>query len=605
MFERKLDDIVDALGGLKAPQRQCCVILGAGCSRSAGIPVASEIVRSIRKRYSAAYSRAALKDYPSCMAALDFGVRRDLIGGYIDKAKINWAHIGLAQIIQSGRVDRVLTTNFDPLVARACALVNVFPAIYDFAASHQFKPDQVGKQAIFHLHGQRDGFVILNTATEVKKHKRHLAPIVEDSVRGRVLIVVGYSGDNDPLFDLLTRTKRFDYGLYWVGRGPTPPDHVLERLLTPEKGAYFLGNWDADDFFVALARRLHCFPPSFVRKPFSYLKANLASLSDYKALNEDGRFDITAGIRRRLEALIDEHENSLSAEYHFLADEYEDVAKLFAHKRSSSLKAVDRDLLAWSYLMQGNQLHDKAKEKESEQLYKQAAVKFRLATKVGPELYAAYFNWGNVLFDLSHFYRHGVLEFITAKSERFMKAAVAKYKLALAIYAYDADVHNNYANALTELAQVASAEDEILLLKEALKHYKRAVLNSETPATAYCNWGKALYDLFRKTRSIKTLNSSFEKFRAAASHDPNHYSTFLSWGNALADLARKRKSKAIFTQAFNKYRRAAEISPNDVAANFNWANELTVLAEIVGGTEKKKLLKEAETRRRAGRGTPQ
>ena len=74
--------------------------------------------------------------YPDCMAALERGVRRDLIGAYIDKAKINWAHIALAQLIDGGYVDRVLTTNFDPLISRACALVNSFPAVYDFAASH-------------------------------------------------------------------------------------------------------------------------------------------------------------------------------------------------------------------------------------------------------------------------------------------------------------------------------------------------------------------------------------------------------------------------------------------------------------------------------------
>ena len=85
------------------------------------------------------------------MAALERGVRRDLIGAYIDKAKINWAHIALAQLIDGGYVDRVLTTNFDPLISRACALVNSFPAVYDFAASHIFNPDQVSEKAIFHL----------------------------------------------------------------------------------------------------------------------------------------------------------------------------------------------------------------------------------------------------------------------------------------------------------------------------------------------------------------------------------------------------------------------------------------------------------------------
>src|ERR1039458_7470156 len=65
--------------------------------------------------------------------------------------KINWAHLALAQLIDGGYIDRVLTTNFDPLVSRACALVNSFPAVYDFAASRVFNPDQISEKAIFHL----------------------------------------------------------------------------------------------------------------------------------------------------------------------------------------------------------------------------------------------------------------------------------------------------------------------------------------------------------------------------------------------------------------------------------------------------------------------
>ena len=104
-------------------------------------------------------------------------------------------------MIDGGYVDRVLITNFDPLISRACALVNSFPAVYDFAASHIFNPDQVSEKAIFHLHGQRDGFVLLNTRSEVTKHRNHIKPVFDDAHKGRVWIVVGYSGENDPVFD--------------------------------------------------------------------------------------------------------------------------------------------------------------------------------------------------------------------------------------------------------------------------------------------------------------------------------------------------------------------------------------------------------------------
>ena len=80
------------------------------------------------------------------MSELLLSERRDLIAEYVDKAKINWAHLCIALLVQAGFVDRVLTTNFDLLVVRACALLNEFPAIYDFAASQLFKSPDIPEQ---------------------------------------------------------------------------------------------------------------------------------------------------------------------------------------------------------------------------------------------------------------------------------------------------------------------------------------------------------------------------------------------------------------------------------------------------------------------------
>src|SRR6266540_4371031 len=115
-----------------------------------------------------------------------------------------------------GYIDRVLTTNFDPLVLRACALVGLYPATYDLATSQLFEPDKVPEQAIFHLHGQRTGFILINTEAAFEKHSKLLAPIFEDAGRGRVWLVVGYSGKNDPVFDHLANVDCFDNTLYWI-----------------------------------------------------------------------------------------------------------------------------------------------------------------------------------------------------------------------------------------------------------------------------------------------------------------------------------------------------------------------------------------------------
>src|SRR5262249_48121512 len=147
---RDIEDIVETLKKARDRHKACTLLIGAGCSVKARIPLAPEFVDIIQREYPHKYSRVKEKTYPNCMAELSMGERRDLISKYIDNAKINWAHIGIAQLIRRDFVDRVLTVNFDPLLQRACAMVGVFPAVYDFAASQYFNPSFIADQSIFH-----------------------------------------------------------------------------------------------------------------------------------------------------------------------------------------------------------------------------------------------------------------------------------------------------------------------------------------------------------------------------------------------------------------------------------------------------------------------
>jgi tetratricopeptide (TPR) repeat protein len=603
MSERTIEDVAEALRPHGTVPRRCSVLLGAGCSISAGIPSASEIVRHIKAKFPAAYARAASHDYPDCMAALERGVRRDLVGAYIDKAKINWAHVALAQLINGGYVDRVLTTNFDPLVSRACALVNQFPAVYDFAASRIFNPDQVSERAIFHLHGQRDGFVLLNTRSEVTKHRDHIKPVFDDAHKGRVWIVVGYSGENDPVFDLLAGVRTFEYGLYWIGYDRKPSKHVAEKLLAGERGAHFICDWDADDFFVTLAQKLQCFPPQFVTQPFSHLKSMLSMLTEYKAPRNDGddasrvrqsRFDVASVVRPQLDSLIQGRERSLSAEYHFLAGEYERVVALFERKNIRSLSLEDADTYGWSLLMLGDRLHTLAKADGDRARYRAAIGRFEVAARVSTAAADALYNWGNVLFDLSLAARNGAPEVMTRSAEQLLRRAIAKYRESIAIEPSFSDAHNNIANALTDLARAEYPRKDDGMLREAFDHYEKAIKGTDTPDVVHCNYAKAIHDLARTTGDVGLYRKSSVHFKIAAKLNPNYYSVFLSWGHALSDVARKTGSAKDYTAAFEKYERAAEIDPTDTAAHHSWYYGLLELAKMSKGVKKEAVLAQAK-----------
>lgn len=191
---RPLQFLVDDVRRAMAEGRPCTLLIGAGCSVTAGIPTAQGFVDLIKKDYRHRWELAPTKTYAECMAQLENGDRDRLIQRSIEGAKVNSEHLAMASLVKEGYVDRVLTTNFDPLVVQACALLNQFPAVYDCAASTAIDPRRISGQAVFHLHGQYRGPVLINTQTELRQNRSRVRRVVEDALsRERIIIIVGYS----------------------------------------------------------------------------------------------------------------------------------------------------------------------------------------------------------------------------------------------------------------------------------------------------------------------------------------------------------------------------------------------------------------------------
>lgn len=156
-FERPLSTLVEQLQFARSRGRQGALLVGAGCSTASGF------VQLIRERFPTEYDAASPKTYASCMARLTDAVQQDLIGESVDAAVLNPANIGIGTLIRSGYIDRVLTTNFDDLIMRACVELNVWPSVYDYASSNIFIAERISGPAIIHLHGKHDGFILINT----------------------------------------------------------------------------------------------------------------------------------------------------------------------------------------------------------------------------------------------------------------------------------------------------------------------------------------------------------------------------------------------------------------------------------------------------------
>ena len=660
---RSIDEIKETLENARSRGRGCALLIGAGCSVSAGIPTATGFIEIIKDRYKLAYQRAPAKTYAKYMGELLLSERRDLIAQYVDKAQINWAHLCIALLMQAGYVDRVLTTNFDLLVARACALLGVFPATYDFAASQILKKADIPDQAVFYLHGQRTGFVLMNTEEDMKKHSELLGPVFEDAGSGRVWIVVGYSGESDPVFNHLASIPRFDNGLFWVGYGDQEPaSHVREQLLAQDKDAFYTKNFDADSFFVSLTRALGIFPPDVVARPFTYLQRTLTHIMPFTDPGQTFEYDVMRTPRDWIVSAIDQFETpaweiiiqggrpqmevqkhpallAVAARYLLMQGHYKQVLafqKDFNESPSAELAVV----LSMAYVMQGNQLLDRAKTTRGEEagrLFTEAKEMYEAALTVKSDRHEALHNWGNLLLDLAKTKtgqeadalfaeaekkyeaaitikpdRHEVLinwgnlllerakTKIGAEAEHFFIAAEEKYGAALSIKPGMPEILLSWGNLLLDRAKTRTGEESDQLFTAAEEKYQAALAINPDMPDAFYQWGNVLLDRAKRSNgeeSDRLFAAAEQKYKAALTVKPDMYEALNNWGSLLVDQAKTKGEKdpdERFMQAREKYKAALAIKPDMYEALNNWGNLLLDWRKTKTGQEADQLFAQAE-----------
>jgi tetratricopeptide (TPR) repeat protein/NAD-dependent SIR2 family protein deacetylase len=613
-YHRSVNEIAETLRNARNAGRGCTLLIGAGCSVKAGIPLASGFVDIIKQRHPLCYKRAENKTYPQCMAELLLDERRHLIAEYVDKAKINWAHVGIARLMQEGYVDRVLTTNFDPLVVRACALLGEFPAVYDFAASQLLKSAMIPQKAVFYLHGQRTGFILMNTEQDFKDHSKRLGGIFEDAGRGRVWIIVGYSGENDPVFDHLARVNQFDNGLYWVGfEDSEPPKHVREKLLEAKKDAFFCKGHDADSFFVSLTQELHIFPPDLVGRPFSHLDRTLEMLTPYTAPGQTSEEDVTRTTRQWIQDAINQFEakaaaivrsekaeatrgkedsppTALAIQQLIMAGDYDRVVAFHKDYNNNPTPEL-ADAISLAYLMQGVAFYQQAKVKkgdEADRLFDLAIEKYQAALAIKPDYHYALNNWGIAL-------RNQAKNKQGDEADRLFNLAVEKYKAALAIKPDFYEALNNWGNALSEQAKNKQGDEASRLFDLAIEKYKAAIVIKPDSYEALNNWGNALSEQAKNKQgdeASRLFDLAIEKYQAALAIKPDYHYALNGWGIALSDQAKNKQgdeASRLFDLAIEKYKAALAIKPDYHYALNGWGIALSEQAKNKQGDEADRL----------------
>src|SRR4030042_3061262 len=527
MMEKKIEHIAYQLQmNKKNKQPGAIVFIGAGCSVSAGIPTAKEIVDYVMENYKDNPDIKCFDKKPSyvelmkCLGPLE---RKKIFKHYVDNAKINVSHIYLAHLLTKGYVDYIVTVNFDNLALRALALYNIFPPIYDISILKDLTTTTLDTKSVTYLHGQHNGLWQLNTKEEMGKVSDSdvVNSILNKITNNRLWIVIGYGGE-DYIFDHLVKLGRFDNGLYWIGyKDNEPPKEVQEKLLNKlNKECFWVKGHDSDSFFLKLNAGLKHDDPKIFNMPFSFLSElqenikDIDDTEDYKPVKE--RFIES---KKMVKDAINKYEKTESSKPPMTNKDIE---------RTKLMKALINCL---------------------------TSEKYSKAIEIKPDYDKAYNNWGTDLGKLART-KSG------ADAEKLYLQAFEKYSKAIEIKPDDEGAYYNWGTDLGKLADIKSGADAEKLYLQAFEKYSKAIEIKPDYDKAYYNWGTGLgklADIKSGADAEKLYLQAFEKYSKAIEIKPDYDKAYYNWGTdlgKLADIKSGADAEKLYLQAFEKLNKA-------------------------------------------------
>jgi hypothetical protein len=275
-----LDPISAIAFEMQAAKGAFALLLGSGVSRAAKIPtgwdIALDLVRSVARLrgedagadpgawYEKAFGRAP--NYSELLDSLATTptLRQQVIRPYIEPTQEERergeklptaAHRAIAQLMATGYVRIVLTTNFDQLLEQALAELGARATAISSA-------DQVtGALPLVHagptiikLHGDYLDTRIRNTTGELSAYEPALERMLDQVLDEFGLVVCGWSGEWDvALKAAIDRAPSRRFPMVWAARGEPG---AAAKALIERRGGRVVAIDNADQFFDQLSQRV-------------------------------------------------------------------------------------------------------------------------------------------------------------------------------------------------------------------------------------------------------------------------------------------------------------------------------------------------------------
>ena len=253
--------------------RKFCFILGAGASKSSGIPTGAELasqwLKEIEEDLDEAQFEAWLeeehidKNDPASFYHQIFAKRFEVDhqGGYdffekiMEKAEPSCGYSFLAEILAQGKHDIVITTNFDSLTEDALFIyTSKKPLVIGHADLAGFINIQLQRPQVIKVHHDLF-FSPQNTESETEHIDEKLERGLQDIFQSYVPIVIGYGGNDGGFMEVLEEVLYQDKGIYWCFTGKEHPKGKIEELVVDKQGC-FIPIADFDELMVLLGEKI-------------------------------------------------------------------------------------------------------------------------------------------------------------------------------------------------------------------------------------------------------------------------------------------------------------------------------------------------------------
>ena len=285
--------------------------LGAGTSRAAGLPTASDILWDMKRDYYCQEQNQEIlrqdiqddairtriqtymeskgfppqwadNEYPTCFKKI-FGDDKKRQRSYLreilseDKVSLSVGNRVMGALMVHGHIRAVFTTNFDSVVEKAVAEMGEQSlAAYHLEGSASANNALNNEEYPLYckLHGDFRYENLKNLPEELKVQNEELSRCFVNAANRFGLIVIGYSGRDASVMalfrDALNSNNPFPHGLFWVGINGSPIHPEVKKLLELAQSknvqAEYVRIETFDAFMLRLWRNIEDKPPGMDAK---------------------------------------------------------------------------------------------------------------------------------------------------------------------------------------------------------------------------------------------------------------------------------------------------------------------------------------------------